>query len=168
VKLSKIVTLDEAYLEKSKGPWKRGKKVVTRSPWTGSPKSIKDLHAVELSEAIRRKAEQHGVKVPKMQGWNRQRMENFHENIGKSIKKGLVPVKGHMAAGHFVVPHFRKKTWIVTFADGDKARVSGRTSKEAAQNAKQYSRLAPVKVAEETEPKEHPGTRIFRTEDIKQ
>ena len=64
---------------------------------------------------------------------------------------GQIPVKGHMAGGHFVAPHFRKKTWMVHFADGSKARVSAISKWAALQEAKQYSNLVPVKVDEEKE-----------------
>lgn len=96
-------------------------------------------------------------------------LDEAYEEFKKSkVKKAIVPVKGHMTAGHFVKPYLRVTNWIVTFADGDRARVSGRTRREAVQNARQYSRSSPVKATEETEAKPHPGTRIFRTEDIKQ
>lgn len=66
------------------------------------------------------------------------------------LKKAEVQVKGHMASGHFVKPHFRRTTtWLVTFADGSKAKVSAKNRWEALQQARQYSGLIPQKVEEQ-------------------
>lgn len=83
----KILLIDEVF-EKGRGPdkQKRKKRIGVRSPWTGNPKSVKDLHAVELSDVIRRKEERYGIKPADMRGWSRDKMENYFEEMKKALE----------------------------------------------------------------------------------
>jgi hypothetical protein len=101
-----------------------------RSPWTGSPKSIKDLHAVELSHAIREKEKRYNVKPVKMQGWTRRQMESYFEEIGRNparkpvvIYDKLLGIEAHKRHGKFkgqdFYHDFKKNTEAMVLGNPD-------------------------------------------------
>lgn len=136
---SKILSLDEAYeekLQKSRTPGAKdiGKRK-RRHALLGTGEVITEMGREVLFRPDKRKhipKGKKGVWVPK-----------------RELEKSMVSVKGHMAGGHFIKPHFRKPTWLVTFANGEKTKVSAISKWAALQEAKQYSALAPITIEEE-------------------
>lgn len=132
---SKILSLDEAYEEKLEKARTPGAKDI-------KPRKKKGYH---------KPTEEDYTKYKRMRGMmSRQEFERTRStSYGGEVEKALVSVKGHMAGGHFIKPHFRKPSWLVTFANGEKTKVSAISKWAALQEAKQYSALAPITIEEE-------------------
>jgi len=72
---------------------KKLKRKNPRSPWTGKPYHVSQLHAVELIEAIRNKERSFGIKSVPMQGWTRRKMEGYLEQLyQKNPPQGKVEI----------------------------------------------------------------------------
>ncbi len=76
MKIGDYRTREEAILV-LQSPLKIKMKQNVRSPWTSKPTSTQDLHASELSYSIRELEKHYNLQPSRMQGWTRQRMEEY-------------------------------------------------------------------------------------------
>ncbi len=52
-----------------------------RSPWTGNPKNIEELHTVELCSTIRSIEELYNLKPLRMTGWTIKNMQDYLRSL---------------------------------------------------------------------------------------
>lgn len=135
---SKILSLDEAYeekLQKARTPGAKDiRKRKRRHALLGIGEVITEMGREVLFRPDKRShipKGKKGVWIPK-----------------QKLEKSMIPVKGHMAGGHFVKPHFRKKFFKVTDAGGGKVYIEAYNKWDATQRAKNELKLTTVDAQE--------------------